>query len=235
LKAPEVAIYLRLSPSSERDGSSTENQRPEVAALCAARGWRISREYVETISGAAEKRPAFAAMKEDARRGKFGVLVIWSIDRFGRSMAGNLDAFTMLEKAGVRVVSVREPFTESPDGVRDLLLAIFSWVAQQERKRLVERTRAGLDRARKAGTRLGRRPASADAVLKAWGAVEGEGLTVPAAAARFGVSAATMYRRRPKTRLTGTCLGHLGPNVPDGTAVDPHERRPDCDRWEVLL
>ena len=65
-------------------------------------------------------------MMTDARRGAFNVLLVWSIDRFGRSMAGNVNDALALDDAGVKIASVREPWLDTGGPVRDLLLAIFS-------------------------------------------------------------------------------------------------------------
>ncbi len=99
---------------------------------------------------------SYGAMMTDARRGAFDVLLVWSLDRFGRSMAGNVNDALALDAVGVKIVSVREPWLDTGGPVRDLLLAIFSWVAEQELRRLVERTRAGVERARALGTRSGK-------------------------------------------------------------------------------
>jgi DNA invertase Pin-like site-specific DNA recombinase len=90
-------------------------------------------------------------MMAEAKRGRFDVLIVWSLDRFGRSLAGNVADVLAFDRAGVQLVSVREPWLDT--GGRDLLLAIFSWVAEQERRRLGERTKAGLARVREHGTR----------------------------------------------------------------------------------
>ena len=144
-----AAIYLRVST----DKQSTENQRPEVMQLAAARGFDIVEVYEEQAS-AAKFRPKYEQMLKDARRGKFDTLVIWAIDRFGRSMTGNLTDVLELDRLGVTVVSVRESWLDTGCPVRSLLVAIFSWVAEQERARLVERTKAGLAAARRRGARL---------------------------------------------------------------------------------
>ncbi len=82
-----AAIYLRVSKT---DGSqSLDNQRPEVEQLARARGLHVAHVYEEQQS-AAKHRPEYEAMLKDAKRGKFGVLVVWALDRFGRSMVGNL-------------------------------------------------------------------------------------------------------------------------------------------------
>src|SRR5271169_1665978 len=95
-------------------------------------------------------------MMRDAHQGAFDVLVVWALDRFGRSMVGNLQAVLELDRCGVQVVSVRETWLDTGSAVRPLLIAIFGWVAEQERATIVARTKAGLERARRDGVRLGR-------------------------------------------------------------------------------
>ena len=145
--------YRRVSTGAQ----DAANQRADIDRLAAARGLHVAHEYVEIGSGGGNApRPRFVEMMLDARRGDFSTLIIWALDRFGRSMVRNLNAVIELDRLGVRVISVREPWLDTSGPVRDLLVAIFSWVAEQERVRLGERTRAGLERARARGARLGR-------------------------------------------------------------------------------
>lgn len=146
-----AALYLRVST----DEQTADNQRPELEQLARTRGLDVLTVYEEAAS-AAKHRPEYARMMADARRGAFDVVIVWALDRFGRSMAGNVADALALDRAGVQLVSVREPWLDTGGPVRDLLLAIFSWVAEQERRRLVERTKAGLERARRQGKRIGR-------------------------------------------------------------------------------
>lgn len=146
-----TAIYLRVSSAAQ----TTECQRPDIERACAARGLTASHIYEEQAS-AAKHRPEFERMMEDARAKKFTTLVIWALDRFGRSMAGNVRDVLELDKAGIKVVSVKEPWMDTEGPVRDLLVAIFGWVAQHERSRLIERTKAGIEVARARGKKIGR-------------------------------------------------------------------------------
>jgi DNA invertase Pin-like site-specific DNA recombinase len=150
-KGTRIAIYRRVSSELQ----TTANQVPETETLATARGAVVAR-YEETGS-AVKHRPAFASMLADARRGRFDVLVIWAIDRFGRSMVGNLQDLLELDRLGVQVTSVRESWLDTAGPTRGLLVAIFSWCAEQERARLIERTRAGMARAKRHGTKSGRR------------------------------------------------------------------------------
>lgn len=153
----KTAIYVRVSTAEQ----TTSAQMPDIQALVAARGYAVVETYEEQAS-AVKTRPAYERMMADARAGRFKVLVVWALDRFGRSLAGNVNALLALDKMGVTVVSVREPWLDTAGPVRELLVAIFSWVAQQERARLIERTKAGIAVAR--GSKespWGRRSASA--------------------------------------------------------------------------
>ena len=81
------------------------------------------------------------------------------LDRLGRGLSGCFDIYRQLVHLGVRVVAVRESWLEAGGPAQELLVAVMSFVSGWEREHLIERTRAGLARARKNGTRLGRRPA----------------------------------------------------------------------------
>lgn len=113
-------------------------------------------------------------MMADAAAGQFSILVVWALDRFGRSMGGNVRDLLALDKAGVKVVSVKEPWMDTAGPIRDLLIAIFSWVAQQERVRLIERTNAGIAAAKARGLSWGRKsknmvgPALRRVVIELW-------------------------------------------------------------------
>jgi DNA invertase Pin-like site-specific DNA recombinase len=132
-------------------------------------------------------------MMRDAHRGMFDVLLVWALDRFGRSMVGNIQTVLELDRRGVQVISVREPWLDTGGpAVRPLLMAIFGWVAEQERARLSERTKAGMDRARRSGVHIGRPPARVD-VGRALG-MKHEGMALPEIAARLNVSLPTLKR-----------------------------------------
>lgn len=193
-----AALYLRVS---KKDGSqSVENQRPEVEHLAHARGFQIVEVY-EDRESAIRRRPAFERVMADAKKGKFKVLVIWGLDRLGRGFTC-FDAFRELAHVGVKVVSVKEPWTEADGPALELLAAIMSWVSGFERQRLIERTRAGLDRARAQGKVIGRPRARID-LAKAVALRDG-GLGLREAAVKLGVGASTLSRAlRAHDALTG--------------------------------
>jgi putative DNA-invertase from lambdoid prophage Rac len=147
-----AAVYLRVS--SER--LTTDNQTAEVRDLAIARGYEPV--LYEEVESAAKARPVFDRMLSDVRAGRVHAVAVWALDRLHRSMTGAINTVLELDRLGVPVLSVREGWLDTGGPVRPLLVAIFGWVAEQERTRLIERTKAGLERARREGKRLGRPP-----------------------------------------------------------------------------
>lgn len=103
-------------------------------------------------------------MLEDANNRKFDLLLISALDRLSREGISNtLGYIERLKRNGIAIKSLNENWLDTRDeGIGQLLLSIFSWVASQERKRIVERTKAGLERAKKEGKQLGRPLGSKD-------------------------------------------------------------------------
>lgn len=183
-----AAIYLRVSGAP---GQTVENQRPDVVQVVRSRGLDLVEVFEETIS-AAKQRPALDALMLGAHQGRFDVLVVWALDRLGRSMVGNMQTVLDLDRLGVEVISVREPWLQTQGPVRSLLIGIFSWVAEQERLRIVERTREGLARARREGKQIGRPRVEVDldqALL-----LRRRGVSLRKSARKLGVGAATLCR-----------------------------------------
>jgi putative DNA-invertase from lambdoid prophage Rac len=181
------AVYLRVST----DRQTVENQRAEVEQLARARGFEpVTYEEVESATKA---RPVLERMLADARAGRVQGVAAWALDRLHRSMTGAINTVLELDRLGVPVLSVREGWLDTSGPVRPLLVAIFGWVAEQERARLIERTRAGIERARRAGRRLGRPRAPALALAAALAHVEA-GRSIRAAARAAGVSERTVRR-----------------------------------------
>lgn len=147
---PRGAIYMRVSTEEQ----TYENQRPDIMRVADFYRIEVVNEWRERVS-AGKYRPQFEEMMTAARAKEFDVLLLWAIDRLGRSMVGNLNCMLELDRLGIRILSHREPWLDTGGPVRPLLIAIFSWVAEQERAQISERTRAGMERARKAGHPIG--------------------------------------------------------------------------------
>ncbi len=151
----KTAIYARVSTRDK--GQDVENQLAQLREFCQRSGWEISREYVDQASAKTAKRPQFQAMFTAAARKEFDLVLFWSLDRFSREgVLETLQHLQALTAAGVNWRSFTEQYLDSCGVFRDAVLSILATIAKQERVRLSERTLAGLARARRQGTRLGR-------------------------------------------------------------------------------
>lgn len=110
----------------------------------------------------ADKRRQLAAMLDAAHRRQFDLPLVWALDRLSREgMVPTIGHLQRLAAAGVAFHSYTEPLlTTDNEMVRDIVLAIMASLAKMERQKISERTKAGLDRARAKGRRLGRAPFS---------------------------------------------------------------------------
>jgi DNA invertase Pin-like site-specific DNA recombinase len=145
-----LGVYLRIST----DRQTVANQLAELRQLALARGFEPV--MYEEVESAAKARPVLDRLLADVRAGRVQAVAIWALDRLHRSMTGAINTVLELDRLGVQVLSVREGWLDTSGPVRPLLVAIFGWVAEQERTRLIERTKAGLERAKREGKRLGR-------------------------------------------------------------------------------
>jgi len=153
-KRKRTALYLRVSA----DGQPLDNQRLALEAVCEQRGWQIVQVYTDNgISGAKgrNQRPGLDALLKDASRGRFDVVMGWALDRLGRSLLDLLDTLGELEGAGVALVLHEQAIdTTTPAG--RMFFQITGAFAEFERAMIRSRVRAGLDRAKARGVRLGR-------------------------------------------------------------------------------
>lgn len=177
MKTKHVAIYARVSkddkerdPEKKKKPQDPENQLRDLRTWCKRAGYVVAGEYVEHVSGrkGAESRKELARLLEDANQRKFDLVLFWSLDRFSREgMRKTVSYLQRLDAAGVAFHSYTEPWLQTDNEmVRDILMAVMTSFAKQEAIRISERTKAGLERARAAGTQLGR-PQVADKALAA--------------------------------------------------------------------
>jgi DNA invertase Pin-like site-specific DNA recombinase len=148
-----VALYARVSTLN---GQNPEMQLAELREYSTRRGWEVFAEYVdEGVSGAKESRPALNRLMADAHRRRFAVLLVWKVDRFGRSLRHLVNALADLDAAGVAFVSVHDNLDLSTPSGR-LMFQVVGAMAEFERALTQERVRAGLRLARSKGKKLGR-------------------------------------------------------------------------------
>ena len=179
---------------STRDkGQDTENHLTQLREFAVKQNWEIYREYVDHASGSTDDREEFQRMFADASKRKFDVLLFWSLDRLSRE--GVLETLQHLQRLisyGVGWRSYTEQFLDSVGPFRDAVLAILACLAKQERIRISERTRAGLDVARAKGKRLGRPVVAIDSGMVR--KLRAEGVSFASIAKQLGVSKATAFK-----------------------------------------
>ena len=182
-----AGLYVRVST----DRQTVENQLAELRQLARARSFEPV--IYEEVESAAKARPVLDRLLTDARAGRIRAILVWALDRLQRSMLGAIQTVLECDRLGIPVLSVREGWLDTSGPVRPLLVAIFGWVAEQERARLIERTKAGIERARRQGKRLGRAPAS-PILLHAARDLVANGVPVAKAARLKGVARSTLRR-----------------------------------------
>ena len=150
-----VAIYARVSTKDK--GQEVENQLRQLRQFSTLQGWTVVREYVDHETGSTNDRTEFQGMFKDASQRKFDVLLFWALDRLSREgVLETLQYLNRLTACGVGYRSFTEQYFDSCGAFKDAVIAIIATVAKQERVRISQRVRAGLETARSKGRRLGR-------------------------------------------------------------------------------
>jgi len=186
-----AAIYLRVST----DGQTTENQRRLLIEVAERTGWDVVEVYEDHgVSGAKgrDQRPAFDRLCKDANRRKFDVVMAWSVDRLGRSLQDLLSFLGELHAVGVDLFLHQQGVdTTTPAG--KAMFQMMGVFAEFERAMIQDRIRAGLDRAKAQGKRLGRPPLDGrkrDEVL----AARERGLSLRKISDQVGLSVGAVHR-----------------------------------------
>jgi len=146
-------LYVRVSTNEIRQ--DVNNQIEPLKNYAKSLDFNIVGEYIDYASGGDSNRPKFQAMLNGARKKEFDMILIWALDRFSREgILNTLSYLNVLKQHNVALKSLQESWLDTRDeGMGQLLIAIFSWVAQQERHRISERIKAGLKRAKNVGKR----------------------------------------------------------------------------------
>ena len=189
--AGKAALYLRVST----DDQTVENQERELREAAAAKGWEVAQLYRdEGISGAngRGKRPGLDAALKDAVRGRYGVLMAWSVDRLGRSLTDLLDTLQELHGAGVDLFFHKQALdTRTPAG--KAMFQMMGVFAEFERAMIQARVKSGIARARAAGTVFGR-PRVAPEVEQAIRELRAQGVGIGSVARRLKIGASVVQR-----------------------------------------
>lgn len=192
----QVGIYARVST----DDQKCEQQLTELRAYVTARGWVLQGEYVDQgLSGKRDSRPALNRLTDAARKRQVDAIVVWKLDRWGRSMAHIVSSIQELDSLDVRFIAITQGIdTDKGNATSRLMLNLLGAFADFEQSLISERTRAGLARARREG-RIGGRPRAIVNRDKITG-MDAEGYSLREIADEVGVSAATVCRILAVTR-----------------------------------
>lgn len=175
--------YARVSTKSQELNLQTD-------ALKAADCDEI---ITEVMTGANNDRPARQELIDKLRKGD--VVVVWRLDRFGRSMADLIEKITALNKQGVEFVSLQENI-DTTTATGTLVFHLFAVLSEFERNLISERTKAGLAAAKIRGNVGGRKKSMSEQQVKAAKQLVNtdNGLNNTEIAKMFGVSRSTLYR-----------------------------------------
>jgi DNA invertase Pin-like site-specific DNA recombinase len=184
-----VALYARVSTLNNQD---PEMQLAELREYAARRGWQIVEEFTDQgVSGSKESRPALNRLMSDACRRRFDAVLVWKIDRFGRSLTHLVNSLAELAALGVAFISLRDNLDLSTPSGR-LMFKIIGAMAEFERALIQERVRAGIRNARAKGRQLGRPRVVVDALRV--GTLRARGHSWSQIQAELGVSKGTAQR-----------------------------------------
>ena len=157
----KVALYARVSKDEQAsDGSLQDptNQLIPLRKFAEAMSWEVKYEFIDRASGGSANRPEFQKMLSEVKQRHIDLILVWALDRFSREGIVNTQKYIEIlktYKCGLK--SLQESWLDtSQEGVAELLLDIISWVAKEERKKISERTKAGLSKLKAKGYKLGR-------------------------------------------------------------------------------
>lgn len=187
----KVGIYVRVSTADR--GQDPELQLGPLREHARARGWETA-EYVDLgESGARDRRPALDRLMEDARKRRIDGVLVWKLDRLGRSLNHLLALFEEFRALGVQFVSYTENLDFATPAGRAMasLIGVF---AEFERDLIRERVRAGMANARRKGKRPGPRSKFAPEDLWTVGKARDRGMSIRSIAREMKVSPSLVHK-----------------------------------------
>jgi DNA invertase Pin-like site-specific DNA recombinase len=149
----KAAIYARVSTVDQHNAI----QIRELTEYVQRRGWVLAGTYQDTMSGAKANRPGLDKLMADARQRRFDAVLVWKLDRFGRSLVHCVSGIQELSSLGIRFIATSQGLdTDESNPTSKLLMHILAAVAQFERELIRERTLAGIRVAQANGKQVGR-------------------------------------------------------------------------------
>src|SRR5258706_16316692 len=148
-----AALYARVSTSDK--GQDPEVQLRELREYCQRRGFTITGEYVDIgVSGSKDSRPQLNRLLAAAHRRQCDAVLVWKLDRFGRSLKHLVNALAEFESLGVAFISLKESLDLTTPAGR-LMFGVIAAMAEFERDLIRERVKAGIAYRRSKGLPCG--------------------------------------------------------------------------------
>lgn len=187
----KVAVYVRVSTQQQ----TTENQLLELYEVCERNDWTIVDEYNETVSGTkgVNDRKELDRMLKDASRKKFQKVVVWSVDRVGRSMKHLVSVLSQLKDLDIDIYSYKQGIDTSTTMGSSFfhMVGIFAELENNMRR---ERQIVGIKRALKDGVRFGRKDVvDEDKEYQIW-QLRTKGKSIRAIAKEVGISVGRTHK-----------------------------------------
>jgi len=149
----KVAVYIRVSTNKQE----AQNQEIQLRNFCQKNDWEIYKVYADVISGKENSRPEFDELFADAHKKLFDILLFWDFSRFSRSGAlFTLQKLKELENLKINWHSYSDPYMSSLGQFRDVVISLMATISKAEREKISQRTKAGLERVRQSGKKIGR-------------------------------------------------------------------------------
>ena len=191
-----IAIYARVSTANQ----NTDAQVAECRAYAERCGYTVTEIYIDTISGTTgkEDRPELSRLLQDAFARKFDAVVVYSIDRLGRSLKHCLEILESLKAHRTDFISLKQQIdTSTASG--NLIFNIFACLANYERTQILERTALGRARAKQRGVRFGRPSKYNESVGTAVRELKSRGCGIREIASQLRIGCGTVYRALGET------------------------------------
>ena len=184
-----TVLYCRVSTADQ----TTDNQRLELEQVADRAGWTITQTFTDVISGARAKRPGLDALMLAVARKEVDMVMVWDVSRLGRSLSHLVSLLEQFHAKGVNLYFHQQGIdTTTPAG--KAMFGIMGVFAEWERGMIQERVKAGLNRAKAQGKRLGRPPVPPIQIERIKRLRE-DGLTYRGIAQKVDLDVATVYRK----------------------------------------
>lgn len=184
------AVYIRVSTESQR----TDSQEMELKRYCRQRVWKDLAFYVDKICGAKASRPQLDRLMQDIRAGQIERLIVYKLDRLGRSLTHLALILDELNRLKVPLIASSQGIDTSDDNPAGRLqLGVLMAVAEFERGIIKERVNAGLAAAKARGVQLGR-PATINGRAAEVNKLKAQGLGLRAIARQLGMPPSSVHK-----------------------------------------